>query len=338
MSTLIDPMKARPSDREVFCQSLIAVTLARDDLLATRRFYQGALGMIADCAMLDGPSAQALREHWQFAGEGPVELMSFTRPGLADAVRIRVVHADATAPLARPNMDCRYDGALGVGFPVRGLAQRHQMVEAMGFDSRAGVTYMPFPRPDGSMYDIGESHWIAPDEVMVLGVDRADMQPVGPIDPALDIGGPSYSSMLVSDSAKAAEFFDGVLGLELRREFTFESDGPSGGMRLPVGTHVKFQQWFSPGSSTGYLVVMQLQQNALRAPSPIGLQSRGIGLWSFATQKLDEIAERASRADTSVTRIVSEPKAIHIPNEGPYRAMVLTTPDGFPVELLQASR
>jgi catechol 2,3-dioxygenase-like lactoylglutathione lyase family enzyme len=335
MNTVVDPMQARPSDREVLCQSLIAVTIASSDLLATRRFYQGALGMSADCAMLDGSEAEVLRQHWQLDGEGPVELMSFSRPGIADAVRVRVVRVERSVAMARPQLDCRYDGALGVGFPVRGLAQRHQIVEAMGFGSTAGVTYMPFPRPDGSMYDIGESHWIAPDDVMVLGVDRADMQPVGPIDPALDIGGPSYSSMLVSDAERAALFFDGVLGLELRREFTFESDGPDGGMGLPSGTHVKFQQWFSPGAATGYLVVMQLQQNALRAPGPMGLRHRGIGLWSFATQRLDAIVERAERAGASVTRIVSPPKEIEFPGEGLRQAMVLTTPDGFPVELLQ---
>lgn len=327
-------MQPRDSGRAVICGPLVAVTLASSDLLATRRFYQGALGMIADCAVITDEAAVRLRAHWGLGGEGPIETMSFTRPGLAGAIRLRVIHVDPALPVARPRLDCRYDGALGVGFPVRGLAKRHQIVEAMGFGSTAGVTYMPFPRPDGSMYDIGEAHWIAPDDVMVLGVDRADMQPVGPIDSALDLGGPSYSSMLVSDAARAAEFFDGVLGLELRREFTFESDGPSGGMGLPAGTHVRFQQWFSPGSTTGYLVVMQLQQNALRAPGPLGLQRRGVGMWSFGSQRLDEILVRAKRAGESVTRILSEPKELNLPGEGRLRALCLTTPDGYPIEIM----
>jgi catechol 2,3-dioxygenase-like lactoylglutathione lyase family enzyme len=336
MTTPIDPMQPKAVSHPVRCQGLAAVTLASADLLATRRFYQGALGMIADCAVVTDQAALDLRAHWGLGGSGPVELMTFTRPGLAGALRLRVVHVEASVPVARPGLDCRYDGALGVGFPVRGLARRHQIVEAMGFSSTAGVTYMPFPRPDGTMYNIGETHWIAPDEVMVLGVDRADMQPVGPIDSALDLGGPSYSSMLVSDAARAAEFFDGVLGLELRREFTFESEGPSGGMGLPAGTHVHFQQWFSPGTTTGYLVIMQLKQNALRAPAPLGLQRRGLGLWTFTSQKLDEIALRAEQAGSAVSRIVSAPRPLTLPGEGALTAMVLTTPDGFPIEILQA--
>lgn len=326
-------MQPKDVGRPVLCQPLAAVTLASSDLLATRRFYQGALGMIADCDVVVDQAAERLRQHWGLDGEGAVELMTFSRPGLAGAMRLRVVHVDPSVPTARPRLDCRYHGALGVGFPVRGLAKRHQIVEAMGFSSTAGVTYMPFPRPDGSMYDIGEAHWIAPDDVMVLGVDRADMQPVGPIDSALDLGGPSYSSMLVSDAAHAAEFFDGVLGLELRREFTFESEGPSGGMGLPAGTHVHFQQWFSPSSTTGYLVVMQLQQNALGAPGPLGLQRRGIGMWSFSSQRLDEIRSRARQAGAQVTRILSEPKEFEMPGEGRVQAFCLTTPDGFPVEI-----
>lgn len=336
MSAPIDPMQPKASARPVWCQSLKSVTLASGDLLATRRFYQGALGMSADCAVVTDQAAEALRQHWGLGGAGPIELMSFSRPGLAGALRLRVVHIDPAVPVARPGLDCRYDGALGVGFPVRGLAKRHQIVEAMGFSSTAGVTYMPFPRPDGSMYDIGEAHWIAPDDVMVLGVDRADMQPVGPIDPALDLGGPSYSSMLVSDAGRAAAFFDGVLGLELRREFTFESEGPSGGMGLPGGTQVHFQQWFSPGATTGYLVVMQLQQNARRAPGPLGLQRRGIGLWSFSSQTLDDIVTRAERAESGLTRVLSAPRQLTVPGEGEVRAMVIATPDGFPIEITQA--
>lgn len=191
---------------------------------------------------------------------------------------------------------------------------------------------MPFPRADGSTYEIGETHWVAPDEVMVLGVDRAHLQPVGPIDPALDIGGPSYSSALVSDAGAAAAFLDGVLGLELRREFTFESEGPRSGMRLPAGTRVRFQQWFAPGACTGYLVIMQLEQNGRRAPQSLGLQSRGIGLWSFPTARFDEVHARAL---TRGVRLLRAPAEIESPGFGRVRSMVLATPDDFPVEVFQ---
>ncbi len=327
-----DPMMPRDDGRAVVCGPLAAITVAATDPQAIRRFYQGALGLTPTHSILDGVAAAALREHWGVAGTGPLETLVFTRPEVPEALCLRVVMVAPDRPVSRPALDSRFDGALGFGFPVRDLYRRHAIVEALGFEARAGVTVMSFPRADGTTYDIGETHWVAPDEVMVLGVDRAHLQPVGPIDPALDIGGPSYSSALVADAASAGQFFDEVLGLELRREFTFESEGPNGGMRLPQGTRVHFQQWFAPGSRTGYLVIMQLKENALRAPQGLGLQNRGIGLWSFPTADVTLVRERALRQGATVRR---ELLLIETPGLGVVHSMILATPDGFPIEVYQ---
>lgn len=325
-----DPMLPRDDGRPVVCRPLAAITVAAADLAAARRFYQGALGLTPTSLRLESDEAVALRTHYGISGSGALELLLLRRPEVPEALCLRIVQVPADLPAARPALDSRYDGALGFGFPVRDLHRRHAIVEALGFAATAGVTIMAFPRADGTTYDIGETHWVAPDDVMVLGVDRAHLQPVGPLDPVLDIGGPSYSSALVSDAGRAGEFFDQVLGLELRREFTFESEGPSGGMRLPQGTRVHFQQWFAPGSRTGYLVIMQLKENALRAPHGLGLQNRGIGLWSFATADVDAVRERAAGHGT---RVLREPASIDSPGFGGVRSMILASPDGFPVEV-----
>jgi catechol 2,3-dioxygenase-like lactoylglutathione lyase family enzyme len=331
-ATPVDPMLPRNDGRPVLCQPLACITIAGSDPLASRRFFEGALDLNSTAVQLTGPAAARLAAHWGMQPAESLEIMLFSRPEIAAASLLRVVTVPASLPASRPVLDCRYDGALGVGFPVRDLQRRHAIVEAYGFAATAGVTKMPFPRADGSTYEIGETHWVAPDEVMVLGVDRAHLQPVGPIDPALDIGGPSYSSALVSDAGAAAAFLDGVLGLELRREFTFESEGPRSGMRLPAGTRVRFQQWFAPGACTGYLVIMQLEQNGRRAPQSLGLQSRGIGLWSFPTARFDEVHARAL---TRGVRLLRAPAEIESPGFGRVRSMVLATPDDFPVEVFQ---
>ena len=327
-----DPMLPRDDGRPIVCGSLAAITVAGADPQAIRRFYQGALGLTPMHSLIEGAAAAALRAHWGVGGAGSLETLVFKRPEVPEALCLRVVIVSADRPAARPGLDSRYDGALGFGFPVRDLHRRHAIIEALGFTATAGVTVMAFPRADGTTYDIGETHWVAPDEVMVLGVDRAHLQPVGPIDPALDIGGPSYSSALVADAVVSGEFFDKVLGLELRREFTFESEGPSGGMRLPRGTRVHFQQWFAPGSRTGYLVIMQLKENALRAPQGLGLKNRGIGLWSFPTADLELVRERALRHGAPVLR---ETVFIESPGLGAVSSLILATPDGFPIEVYQ---
>lgn len=327
----LDPMTPRQDGRPVLCEPLCGITLASDDLAQCRRFYGDALDLRADTVRWSGEAAQQLARHWGIASRDDLDVLLLSRPGLPEAIQLRIVGV-AERPTSRPGLDCRFDGPLGLGVPVRGLAARHAIVEAHGFRANAGVTTMTFPRADGTTYDIGETHWVAPDDVMVPGVDRAHLQPVGPIDPALAIGGPSYSSALVSDADRHGEFLDGVLGYELRREFTFESEGPQGGMKLAKGIRIRFQQWFAPGSRTGYLVIMQLLSGSLRAPNGLGLKNCGIGLWSFPTSKFEEVEDRVMRHGTTV---LSSPIELDLPGVGRRRSMVIATPDGFPVEIFR---
>lgn len=328
----LDPMTPRQDGRPVLCGPLSGLVLASGDLERCRRFYGGALDLRVDRQHWVGEPARKLRDHWGAAGGEALDLLVLTRSGLPDALTVHVVQIDGARPTSRPGLDCRYDGPLGLGVPVRGLARRHAIVEAYGFEANAGVTTMTFPRADGTTYDIGETHWVAPDDVMVPGVDRAHLQPVGSIDTALEIGGPSYASTLVSDVDRCGEFFDTVLGYELRREFTFESEGPEGGMRLAKGLRVRFQQWFAPGSRTGYLVIMQLLEGGLRPPNGLGLFNRGIGLWSFPTTKFAAVQDRVARQGV---KVLSPPADIGVPGLGSRHSMVVATPDGFPVEIVR---
>jgi catechol 2,3-dioxygenase-like lactoylglutathione lyase family enzyme len=109
-------------------------------------------------------------------------------------------------------------------------------------------------------------------------------------------------------------------------------DGPQGGMKLAKGIRIRFQQWFAPGSRTGYLVIMQLLSGSLRAPNGLGLKNCGIGLWSFPTSKFEEVEDRVMRHGTTV---LSSPIELDLPGAGRRRSMVIATPDGFPVEIFR---
>lgn len=330
MNSVKDPMQPGASERPLICGPLSAVTVASSSPERMRRLLQGALNLTPRVERMEGAAAVALANHWGIAPTGELEVTVYTRPEVDEAVMLRVLRVPPTTPVSRPHLDCRYTGALGFGFAITGLRARHAIVEQSGFSATAGVTVMAFPRADGSTYEVGETHWIAPDDFMVLGVDRSDMQPIGPVDTALGIGGPNYSSVLVSDAGRTGAFLDEVLGLELRREFTFEAEGPQGGMGLPAGTRVHFQQWFAPAARSGYLVVMQLLEHAQPPPQPLGLRARGIGMWSFTTPDTDLVLERARRHGAAVRR---EPARLLLPGSGEVRAMMLASPDGFPIEI-----
>ena len=202
----------------------------------------------------------------------------------------------------------------------------------LGFSSTAGLTSITLPKADGTTYDVGEVHYRAPDGVLALGIDRGTMPAVGPIDASAGVGGPAYSGMMVGDMAAAKALFADALGLEVRRSVELSSSGPAGGLGLPAGTRFTFQQWYAPGATSGYVILMKLHENGLQATAPPGLASRGLALWSFETKALDAVLARAAAAGVAVQR----PAATVPLGDGRMgRSAILLTGDGFPVEVVE---
>lgn len=330
-----DPMRPRSDAATALCSPLRVLTITTGDLRATRRFYQGALGLVPQSFEPDAATARTLVEHWGLLPSQPLRIVMFRRPCLDDAFALRVIEVPAALPVMRPHYIGEYVGALGLGFPGDDLEVRDRIVRAFGFDSTAGITRMDFPRADGTTYNVGEVHYRAPDEVLVLGVDRGSMAPVSSIDPALGVGGPAYASMIVSEVAAVTPVFAVVLGYELRREMQFESGGPQGGMGLHKGARVRFQQWYSPGAAAGYLVIMELLDVRRAPPVPLGPTARGVAMWSFETS---DVSSAAARARAIGLEIRSAPREIEAPGIGRVRSLVVASADGFPIEIYSRLR
>jgi len=330
-----DPMEPQSDARNALAAPLKAVTIMTGNLDQTRRFYQGALGMTPTLLTVRGSKATTLALHWGMAPTESLQMVTFASVGQPDAVAVRAILIAADSPSNRPGYDSAFAGALGMGFAANDLKSSYAVAGALGFKSVVGITSMAFPRADKSTYDISEVHYEAPDDVLVLGVDRGDLRPLGAIDPALGISGLGYSSLIVRDAKDAAPLFGDVLGYEMRRELNFKSGGPKGGMRLPTGAEVRFQQWFAPGSRTGYLVIMDLLDADKPGPNGLTVKNRGIAMWSFEVKNLQQARERARKAKV---KVLKEPAMIELPGVGAVRSMMLATADGFSVEVIEAKR
>jgi catechol 2,3-dioxygenase-like lactoylglutathione lyase family enzyme len=330
----VDPMQPASSSEAARTLPLRFVTVTTGDLQAARRFYQGAMGMEFQRVDLDGAAVAALAGHWGLPASAALQVAIFSRPEAAGAAARRVIELPGDRDTLRPGYDTRPVGPLGFGFPVRGLDRRYAIARAMGFEATAEVVTMAFPRADGSTYDVGEFHLMAPDDVLVLGVDRGPLTPVGPLDEALDIGGVAYASVLVGDLAAMEGFLADALGLERRRAITFRSGGPDGGLRgLRAGEEVAFQQWFSPGATTGYLVVMELLDGPKTRVSPLGPARRGVAMWSFEVRSLPQFLEHWQRWSGSAD--LPPVRRLALPGVGDVDAVLVETPDGLPVEVFQ---
>lgn len=294
---------------------LAEITIVVEDMAEADRFFGNALGFEREDLTPDALAPLGL------ASDRVDAVVVFSRPDSPETASVRVVDAKGERPSSRPGVESRFAGPLGAGFAGADIPGALEAVQTAGFESTAGVQTMDFPRADGSTYQIREVHFLAPADMLVLGVNRDESAQVGPLDPASGLSGIAYSSYLTADLPAMERFLGDVLGLEKRRDITFNSSGPGGGMvGLVKGEEVAFQQWFSPGSRSGYLVTMtRLDEGQEPAPVAPDLDSEGLSLWTFETDDLAAVRARAKRAGALFREYPG--------------GLLLTTPDRFLVEV-----
>jgi catechol 2,3-dioxygenase-like lactoylglutathione lyase family enzyme len=318
-----DPLVATSSVDPAAASPLRQVSLYVRDIRQTRRFLVSAMAMREDAAkMLAATDARQLG-----LPRGTVAT-SYSRPALAGAANIRVYSSPIAPPPLRPGHVADAPGGLAMGMPVADQAARERRVTATGFRSAVGATSMTLPRGDGTTYTVSEIHYRAPDGVLVLGIDRGSMRPVGPMDTKTGIGGPAYASIVVDDLAGSERFMRDVLRYEKRRDAVFTSAGSKGGLGLADGQRFAFQQWFAPGASTGYVIVMKMLDRASPAAGGGGFGHSGLTMLGFDAADLSAVEQRAV---TTGARIVARPTARR-------PALLLAMPDGFLIEIAQRAK
>ena len=204
----------------------------------------------------------------------------------------------------------------------------------LGFNSTIGVKEMEFQSPTGDVYTSAEIIYYAPDNVYFLAVKRPEIFiPVGPPDPETGLAGPAYSARCIDDADSILEFLKTVMGFEIRRDVVFPI-GDISAMLLPKGSEERFMQAFAPGSSTGYLVLMDHgKDNKFSSASNLGTPNRGISMWSFETKDIEEVYRRALNANVEILHGLD---TYDSPFLNCKRTLLMKDPGGFMIEIFEA--
>lgn len=322
-ATPADPLSVQGTVGEQVVGPLSGITIHTNDANAYRRFLQGGMGMT------QGPVVTSPVARRYGIDQNTIAMRTYLGPDASPKpIQIRIIEgAGADTELLRLDHDALLPGAMSIGFPVSEIEARAKVLAAYGFPATAGVTDITLPRADGTTYKVFESHHRAPDGVLCLCIDRADLKPVGPIDTAsLGIGGPAYSGMIVTDAAAMERMLVSVFGWQKRRDVVLSSSGPNGGLGLPAGQRFVFQQYFAPGTDTGYLVIMQHLMNQRPVPPKLGLAQRGLGMLSFGSRRLNDVIMRARAHNIAI---------LAAPTRAAGRSAIFATPDGVPMEVTQ---
>jgi catechol 2,3-dioxygenase-like lactoylglutathione lyase family enzyme len=329
-----DPLAPRTSAADAPTGPLHTATICTNDLEGSLRLYRDGLGMRARGPV--GVSAAARRTQnrlWGMPPDQPWSLYLFDRPGVDAAARIRLLVVDGAGPAIRNTWDPREPGPLTLGFPTTNLPDLDARLRRLGFETLAPMERSQIPRPDGSRYGLLESVFKGPDKVHAVGVSRLDGMPqLGPVDPATGHGGPAYSAQVVVGSDAIVRFYCDLLGMELRSDREWTS-GPASAIGLPAGTPFRLALIYSPGASTGQLLLMDFRGGTARpggvSPRP---PNRGLGIYTFEVKRLDATAAKLRAAGV---RVIAGPIRYDSPDLGTLRAMTVLAPNGVIVELFE---
>lgn len=332
----LDPLAPKTTADAAATGPLHTATICTHDLAGSLKLYRDGLGLsVRGPVEVSDQVRQAENTLWGMPPATRWALYLLHRAGVDGAARIRLLVFDTPGPEIRQTWDPREPAPFTLGFPTMNLTALDARLRQLGFESLAPMEQSQIPRPDGTKYGLQESVFKGPDHVHAVGVSRLDGMPqLGPVDPVTGHGGPAYSAQVVTNSDAVVKFYVEVLGFELRSDRAWKS-GATSAIGLPQGTPFRLALIYSPGASTGQVLLMDFGA-ATAAPSGVSPRppNRGLGVYSFPVKSLEATAARIRAAGTTV---VSGPVRIDTPDLGPVRAMSVLAPNGVIVELFERS-
>jgi len=317
---------------DALVEQLHTVTYVTADKEGVQRAFVKGYGL--NSSGWSCPSDPVLSRYFGFSND-KWEVCSFDRPGAGANVQVRAIYNPVKTSRVRHNCDGLIVGGATISFPKTDLYAHEKIMLDLGFESTIGVKEMEFQSPTGEVYTSAEIIYYAPENVYLLAVKRPDIfVPVGPSDPEKGLAGPAYSARCIADADKIIDFLKTVMGFEIRRDVVFPI-GEKSAMLLPEGSEERFIQAFAPGSSTGYLVLMDHGDDNKFSEAPgLGTPQRGIVMWSFRTKNIDEVYKRALNVGAEIIHAPTDFGSLCLQSQ---KTLLLKDPGGFMIEFFESA-
>lgn len=325
-----DPLEPIATGQEVAAANtgpLSGALVVTRDLGAIRRAYVEGMGLELQGPL--APKAAALRAQrrlWQMPADLDWQVYTLRRPAVPDSIRVLVILPDRETPLIRASHAREETGPYALGFAMRDTRATDARMVGLGFRrTLPAVNEYPLQLRDGTPYPVVEaSYEIADNTRLVLMQRPANMAPIGGIDPATGLGGPSYSSLIVEDAAAMEAFFTRVLDLERRTDRTWTIFSP----------RFRYLTLHAKGARTGNVGLVEYEPSDRRAGTGVAPRPphRGLAGWSFPVKRLDTVLANARRFGAPV---IARPLVYEDPRFGRVRIATLLAPNGLLVEVFE---
>jgi catechol 2,3-dioxygenase-like lactoylglutathione lyase family enzyme len=325
-----DPLEPIASGAEVANANtgpLSGAIVVTRDLPGIRRAYVDGVGLtLSGPVRLRGAQRRTLAKLWQMPAGLGWDLYTLHRPAVPDSIRVAVIVPESDTPVIRASHAREETGPYALGFAMRDTRAADARVVALGFTrTLPAVNEYLLQLRDGTPYPVVEaSYEIADNTRLVLMQRGGNLPPIGGVDPATGLGGPSYSSLIVEDAAAMEQFFTEVLDLERRtnREWTIFSP------------RFRYLTLHARGARTGNIGLVEYAAADRRAGTGVAPRppNRGLAGWSFPVKRLDDLLRRARARGVT---IISAARGVEDPRFGPVRMATLVAPNGLLIEVYE---
>jgi catechol 2,3-dioxygenase-like lactoylglutathione lyase family enzyme len=316
-------------------QQLHTVTIATNSLDSSRRFYEQGMGLT-----LKGPipmtNAQKMiqRKLWNIPESIDWQLFTFSRPSVPGLIEIRLLVLDKLTPTIHQSPNPRELGGFSLGFPNTCHARLDSNLRQLNWTSLAPLHKGVRILRDGTKYPYSEAVYNAPDFVHAVSIEfGGGMKQLSPIDLNTGMGGPGFSTQVVTGQSDAnIAFYTDVLGLELRTDQSWRTSSGSA-LGLDSGIPFRLALVYAKGAPTGHLNFLEFKDSLASPPAvPPRLPNRGIGMWTFPTTNIARIYQNA--LDKKV-KIIHLPVTYESPDLGKAAVMTMLAPNGFLIEVFE---
>jgi catechol 2,3-dioxygenase-like lactoylglutathione lyase family enzyme len=328
-----DISEPESSEADALCGPLKMVTICTAHLDSIELFYVKGMGM-----QLTGPYAltkeQEKMQKRLFDINGNYKLYLLERKNVPENIKIRVLLVSKNNPLIHKSYNAREMGPFTLGFPNANQEKLDKELRELGFSTMAPMQAAMLSKPDGTKYKYLETIYKAPEFVHVVGIERGNGMPqLAPYDSATLKGGPGYSAQIVTGiSNPMIQFYTYVLGWEMRRDNEWKT-GEGSALGIEAGVPFRFSILYAKGARSGHILLMDFADGKkIDTYAPPQIPNRGIGMYSFETKSIEEVAERAKEKRLRILQapIVHEDAVL-----GKVKAMTLVAPNGVMVEIYQ---
>ncbi len=307
-------------------------TLCTVDLETYQHFYGDIMKMQLDKVSLTNSEKEQQRVFWNIPQDLEYDLYHCYRASVPSLIQLRILHLKDPTPHIHKSYSSYELGSFSLGFPTSNAKSMDKRMREYKVGAMAPMQEGIIIRENGEEAKYLETIYQGPDFLHCVGIERVAQPQLAPCDPEDGFGGPGYSAFVAKDSDAEVDFYKNVLGHNILFDAVWEA-AEDGALGVNPGTPFRFCGIYAPEAKQNHFLLLDFKDgNMVDTGVQSCIPNQGLGMYSFQTSDVDEVAQRAKKNNI---KILSPVQYVSDAILGDGKACLLESPNGMYIEIFQ---